>query len=346
MNRETTPQEKQAHKVDKRYYTASGEDITSVVAPAEEFIDKFCSSAVENSSSMPTLTQRTQAAMLHTVRTVLYENNMRPYDFPWNNPEKSTNTANTSTVEHKDDRGITQVNNSQSIKPTESNPEITEAHYERLAEYKTYQEVVNNIPEKGHEILGKLQGVLSKILSDGLAPNAAKYDVLARLEYKIETAAAPDELNLIRQQILNSEKEIPRPIDAETVIEITQKILNSKLAELRGDTKERCRLEEEASVDMAGIQTLFGLDKSRLLDQLYKELLTRIDIIYSDDGLEVSQKQVALEEFAAVIDKIRVDMMIADEEEITALTRLDQADIPLQYDPDATGRDPDRPIIF
>ena len=74
---------------------------------------------------------------------------------------------------------------------------------------------------------------------------------------------------------------------------------------------------------MTGIQTLFDLDKSGLLDQLYKELLARIDIIYSDDGLEVSQKQVALEELAAVIDKIRVDMMIADEEEITALTRLD-----------------------
>lgn len=323
MNRETTPQEKQTHKVDKRHYTANGEDITRIVVPAEEFIDKFCSSAAENSSSMPTLTQRTQAAMLHTVRTVLYENNMRPYDFPWNNPEKSTNTANTSTVEQKDDRVITQVNNSQSIKPTESNPEITEAHYERLAEYKTYQEVVNNIPEKGHEILGKLQGVLSKILSDGLAPNAAKYDVLARLEYKIETATAPDELNLISQQILNSEKEMPRPVDAETVIEITQKILNSKLAELRGDTKERCHLEEEASVDMAGIQTLFDLDKSGLLDQLYKEILTRIDSIYSDDELGVSQKQVALEELATVIDEMREDMMNADEEGIATLARLD-----------------------
>lgn len=163
MHRETTPQEKQTHKVDKRYCTANGEDITHIVAPAEEFIDKFCSSAAEkNSSSMPTLTQRTQAAMLHTVRTVLYENNMRPYDFPWNNPEKSTNTANTSTVEHKDDRGITQVNNSQSIKPTESNPEITEAHYERPAEYKTYQEVVNNIPEKGTRYSGSFRAYSAK----------------------------------------------------------------------------------------------------------------------------------------------------------------------------------------
>ena len=56
MNRETTPQEKQTHKVDKRHYTANGEDITRIVVPAEEFIDKFCSSAAENSSSMPTLT--------------------------------------------------------------------------------------------------------------------------------------------------------------------------------------------------------------------------------------------------------------------------------------------------
>ena len=74
---------------------------------------------------------------------------------------------------------------------------------------------------------------------------------------------------------------------------------------------------------MAGIQTLFDLDKSELLDQLYKEILTRIDIIYSDDELEMSQKQVALEELAAVIDEMREDMMNADEEEITALARLD-----------------------
>lgn len=74
---------------------------------------------------------------------------------------------------------------------------------------------------------------------------------------------------------------------------------------------------------MAGIQTLFDLDKSRLLDQLYKEILTRIDIIYSDDELEMSQKQVALEELAAVIDEMREDMMNADEEEITTLVRLD-----------------------
>ena len=64
---------------------------------------------------------------------------------------------------------------------------------------------------------------------------------------------------------------------------------------------------------MAGIQTLFDLDKSELLDQLYKEILTRIDIICSDDELEMSQKQVALEELAAVIDEMREDMMIADE---------------------------------
>ena len=134
---------------------------------------------------------------------------------------------------------------------------------------------------------------------------------------------ASDKLNWISQRILASEKEIPRPVDAETVIEITQKILNSKLAELRGDTKERRRLEEEASVDMAGIQALFDLDKSGLLDQLYKEILTRIDIIYSDDELEVSKKQVALEELAAVIDEIRVDMMNTDEEAITALAGLD-----------------------
>ena len=73
---------------------------------------------------------------------------------------------------------------------------------------------------------------------------------------------------------------------------------------------------------MAGIQTLFDLDKSRLLDQLYKEILTRIDIIYSDGELEMSQKQVALEELAAVIDEMREDMMNADEEAITALERL------------------------
>lgn len=139
---------------------------------------------------------------------------------------------------------------------------------------------------------------------------------------------------------------MPCPVDAETVIEITQKILNSKLAELRGDTKERCRLEEEASVDMAGIETLFDLDKSELLDQLYEELLTRIDIIYSDGELEMSQKQASLEELATVIDEMREDMMNADEEEVTALVRLDQADVPLRYDPDGTGRGPDRPTLF
>ena len=139
----------------------------------------------------------------------------------------------------------------------------------------------------------------------------------------MDTLDASDKLNWISQKILASEKEIPRPVDAETVIEITQKILNSKLAELRGDTKERCRLEEEASVDMAGIQTLFGLDKSRLLDQLYKEILTRIDSIYSDDELGVSQKQVSLEELATVIDEMREDMMNADEEGIATLARLD-----------------------
>lgn len=315
MNRETTPQEKQTHKVDKRYYTANGEDITHIAAPAEKFVKKFCPAESETNNNELPLSPHTQAAILYTIRTALYDNNMRGYNFPWN----------TSDGDIHDDHSTAE---------------------KMVNERKNYQEAIKDIPEEELQALKELQEMLGTTLSDGLAPNAAKYHVLSRLEHKIETAAAPDELNLISQQILNSEKEIPRPVDAETVIEIIQKILSSKLAELRGDTKERCRLEEEASVDMAGIQALFDLDKSGLLDQLYKELLTRINIIYSDDELEVSQKQVALEELAAVIDEIRVDMMIADEEEVTALVRLDQADVPLRYDPDGTGRDPDRPIIF
>ena len=292
MNREATPQEKQTHKVDKRYYTASGEDITHIATPAEEFVKKFCPAESETNNNELPLSPHTQAAILYTIRTALYDNNMRGYNFPWN----------TSDGDIHDDHNTAE---------------------KMVNERKNYQEAIKDISEEELQAIKELQEMLGTILSDGLAPNAAKYHVLARLEYKIETANTPDTLDVIRQQILNPEKEIPRPVDAETVIEITQKILSSKRAELRGDTKERRRLEEEASVDMAGIQTLFDLDKSELLDQLYKEVLTRIDIIYSDDELEMSQKQVALEELAAVIDEIRVDMMIADEEAITALARLD-----------------------
>ena len=325
MSTETTPQAPREERTDKKYYTASGEDITRIVAPAEKFIEKLYSSGSENGSDIPALTQQTQEAMLHIIGEVLYENNMRPYNFPWDNPEKNTDTANASTVDQKEGQGTTKADDSQSVKPTESSPELTEAHHEHLAKYKAYREAVENIPEEELQAVKELQEVLGTILRDGLAPNAAKYHVLARLEDKVKTMDildASDKLNWISQKILASEKEIPRPVDAETVIEITQKILNSKLAELRGDTKERCRLEEEASVDMARIQTLFELDKSRLLDKLYKELLTRIDIIYSDGELEMSQKQVALEELAAVIDEMREDMMNADEEAITALERL------------------------
>lgn len=193
---------------------------------------------------------------------------------------------------------------------------------EMVNERNNYQEAIKDIPEEELQAIKELQGMLGAILSDGLAPNAAKYHVLAGLEYKVKTMDTSHKLNWLIQKILAPEREIPRPVDAETVIEITQKILSSKLAELRGDTKESRRLEEEASIDMAGIQTLFDLDKSELLDQLYKELLTRIDIIYSDGELEMSQKQVALEELAAVIDEMREDMMNADEEAITALERL------------------------
>ena len=295
MNRETTPQapqEEQTHKTDKRYYTASGEDITHIAAPAEKFVEKFCPAESETNNNKSPLSPCTQAAMLYTIRTALYDNNMRGYNFPWN----------TSDGDVHDDHNTAE---------------------KMVNERKNYQEAIKDIPEEELQAIKELQEMLGTILSDGLAPNAAKYHVLARLEYKIETANTPDTLDVIRQQILNSEKEIPRPVDAETVIEITQKILSSKLAGLRGDTKERRRLEEEASVDLAGIQTLFDLDKSELLDQLYKEILTRIDIIYSDDELETSQKQVALEELAAVIDEMQVDMIIADEEAITALARLD-----------------------
>lgn len=294
MSTETTPQAPREERTDKKYYTASGEDITHIAAPAEKFVKKFCPAESETNNNELPLSPHTQAAILYTIRTALYDNNMRGYNFPWN----------TSDGDIHDDHSTAE---------------------KMVNERKNYQEAIKDIPEEELQAVKELQEVLGTILSDGLAPNAAKYHVLARLEDKVKTMDildASDKLNWLSQKILASEKEIPRPVDAETVIEITQKILNSKLAELRGDTKERRRLEEEASVDMARIQTLFELDKSRLLDQLYKELLTRIDIIYSDGELEMSQKQVALEELAAVIDEMREDMMNADEEAITALERL------------------------
>mgnify|MGYP007083751488 FL=1 len=295
MSIETTPQALPEEQIDKRYYTASGEDITHIAAPAEKFVKKFCPAESEANNNELPLSPRTQAAMLYTIRTALYDNNMRGYNFPWN----------TSDGDVHDDHNTAE---------------------KMVNERKNHQEATKDIPEEELQAIKELQEMLGAILSDGLAPNAAKYHVLAGLEYKVETMDtldASDKLNWLSQKILASEKEIPCPVDAETVIETTQKILSSKLAELRGDTKERRRLEEEASVDMAGIQTLFDLDKSELLDQLYKEILTRIDIIYSDDELEMSQKQVALGELAAVIDEMRVDMMIADEEAITTLARLD-----------------------
>ena len=295
MSIETTPQALPEEQIDKRYYTASGEDITHIAAPAEKFVKKFCPAESEANNNELPLSPRTQAAMLYTIRTALYDNNMRGCNFPWN----------TSDGDVHDDHNTAE---------------------KMVNERKNHQEATKDIPVEELQAIKELQEMLGAILSDGLAPNAAKYHVLAGLEYKVETMDtldASDKLNWLSQKILASEKEIPCPVDAETVIETTQKILSSKLAELRGDTKERRRLEEEASVDMAGIQTLFDLDKSELLDQLYKEILTRIDIIYSDDELEMSQKQVALGELAAVIDEMRVDMMIADEEAITTLARLD-----------------------
>lgn len=291
MSIETTPQALPEEQIDKRYYTASGEDITHIAAPAEKFVKKFCPAELETNNNESPLSSRTQAAMLHIIGTVLYDNNMRGYNFPWNTSDSDVHD-NHNTAE------------------------------EMVNERNNYQEAIKDIPEEELQAIKELQGMLGAILSDGLAPNAAKYHVLAGLEYKVKTMDTSHKLNWLIQKILAPEREIPRPVDAETVIEITQKILSSKLAELRGDTKESRRLEEEASIDMAGTQTLFDLDKSELLDQLYKELLTRIDIIYSDGELEMSQKQVALEELAAVIDEMREDMMNADEEAITALERL------------------------
>jgi hypothetical protein len=292
MSIETTPQALPEEQIDKRYYTASGEDITHIAAPAEKFVKKFCPAELETNNNESPLSSRTQAAMLHIIGTVLYDNNMRGYNFPWNTSDSDVHD-NHNTAE------------------------------EMVNERNNYQEAIKDIPEEELQAIKELQGMLGAILSDGLAPNAAKYHVLAGLEYKVKTMDTSHKLNWLIQKILAPEREIPRPVDAETVIEITQKILSSKLAELRGDTKESRRLEEEASIDMAGIQTLFDLDKSELLDQLYKEILTRIDIICSDDELEMSQKQVALEELAAVIDEMREDMMIADEEAIATLARLD-----------------------
>lgn len=311
MSMEKTPQAPREEKTDKRYYTASGEDITSVVAPAEEFIEKFCSSK----SGEPAITPQTREAMLYTIRMVLYSNNIRAYNFPWDSSDNDIHDS------HNTARDM-------------------------VAERKAYQEAIGNIPEEEQDILEKLQSTLRKIVSDGLAPHAAKYHILARLEYSIETVNVLDKLDLISQQILNLEQEVPRPVDAETIIEIVQKILNSKLAELQGNTKERNHLEEEVLVDMTRSQTLFDLDKSGLLRQLYDEAWTRINIICSDNKLGISQKQVALEELSAAIDKTREVMMIADEEEIVALERLDEGDTPLLYGPEAEAHNPDGPILF
>lgn len=109
-----------------------------------------------------------------------------------------------------------------------------------------------------------------------------------------------------------------RPAYAEIVIEAIQNILESKLAELLGYTEVKHDLARQALLDEAGLPSplplILTLDKSGLLRQLYNEALARVDNICHDDALDVSQKQVALEELAAVIDEIREDMMIADEE--------------------------------
>ena len=41
MSTETTPQAPREERTDKKYYTASGEDITHIAAPAEKFVKKF-----------------------------------------------------------------------------------------------------------------------------------------------------------------------------------------------------------------------------------------------------------------------------------------------------------------
>lgn len=155
------------------------------------------------------------------------------------------------------------------------------------------------------------------------APSEHELDIVNPNEIYI--VDAPDELDVIRRQILsppNPEQEMLHPAYAEIVIEAIQNILESELAGLLGNTESKHYFACQALLDEAGLPsplpTVLTSDKSGLLRQLYNESLARVDNICHDDALDVSQKQAALGEIADVMNKLQTSMVILAKEEIAA----------------------------
>ncbi|XMT17372.1 hypothetical protein QTN79_01760 [Candidatus Saccharibacteria bacterium oral taxon 488] len=155
------------------------------------------------------------------------------------------------------------------------------------------------------------------------APSEHELDIVNPNEIYI--VDAPDKLDVIGQQILNP----PNPeqamlclVYAEIVIEAIQNILESELAGLLDNTEGKNRLARQVLLNEAGLPgplpLIFTSDKSGLLRQLYYESLDRVDSIYHDDELDVSQKQAALGELADSMNKLQNSMMILAKEEIAA----------------------------
>lgn len=154
------------------------------------------------------------------------------------------------------------------------------------------------------------------------APSEHELDIVNPNEIYI--VDAPDKLDVIGQQILsppNPEQAMLCLVYAEIVIEAIQNILESELAGLLDNTEGKNRLARQVLLNEAGLPgplpLIFTSDKSGLLRQLYYESLDRVDSIYHDDELDVSQKQAALGEIADVMNKLQVSMMILAKEEIT-----------------------------
>lgn len=155
------------------------------------------------------------------------------------------------------------------------------------------------------------------------APSEHELDIVNPNEIYIVNA--PDKLDVIRQQILSPpdpEQEMLCLVYAEIVIEAIQNILESELAGLLDNTEGKNRLARQVLLNEAGLPgplpLIFTSDKSGLLRQLYYESLDRVDSIYHDDELDVSQKQAALGEIADSMNKLQNSMMILAKEEIAA----------------------------
>lgn len=155
------------------------------------------------------------------------------------------------------------------------------------------------------------------------APSEHELDIVNPNEIYI--VDAPDKLDVIGQQILsppNPEQAMLCLVYAEIVIEAIQNILESELAGLLDNTEGKNRLARQVLLNEAGLPgplpLIFTSDKSGLLRQLYYESLDRVDSIYHDDELDVSQKQAALGAIADVMNKLQNSMMILAKEEIAA----------------------------